>query len=84
MLIGTTIFHGLMKPGEDNVLEVDVDGVEDDIDHEERLLEELLSIAGEVGSDADGLRVYEAKSKDAGKLKRWWLVDGADVWFVVM
>ena len=83
MLIGTTTFQGLMKLGEDNVLDVDIDGVEEDIDQEERLLEELLFTAGEVGADVDGLRVYEAKSKDAGKLK-WWLVVGADVWLLVM
>jgi len=77
-------FHGLMKLGEDNVLDVNVDGVKEDIDQEERLLEVLLLSAGEVGSDADGLRVYEAKSKAVGKLIRWWLVDGPDAWLVVM
>ena len=82
MLIGTTTFHGLTKPGEDNVL--DVEGVDEDIDQEERLLDVLLLTAGEVGSEAEGLRVYEAKSKEAGRLMRWWLVVGADVWLVVM
>lgn len=81
MLIGTTTFHGLMKLGEDSVL--DVDGVEGVIDQEERLLEELLFTDGVAGSDVDGLRVYEAKSKEGGKLKRW-LVVGADVWLVLI
>jgi len=63
---------------------LDVDGVEGVIDQEDRLLEELLFTDGVVGSDVDGLRAYEAKSKEGGKLKRWLLVVGADVWWVVM
>jgi hypothetical protein len=79
VLIGTTTFHGLTKPGEVNV--VDVDGGEED--QEERLLDVPLVTAGEVGSDEDGLRVYKVKSKDAGRLKRW-LVEGSDVALEVM